>query len=80
MERAIQIYAVVNFAIIGLSHALRPRAWAQGAKALVYFAFPAFGLRRMRMPTYERANPFVAAGGIFVLLAALLGFHVASTS
>ena len=27
MERAIQIYAVINFAIIGLSHALRPRAW-----------------------------------------------------
>lgn len=27
MERAIQIYAVINFTVIGLSHALRPRAW-----------------------------------------------------
>jgi hypothetical protein len=27
MERAIQIYAIINFIVIGLSHALRPRAW-----------------------------------------------------
>ena len=33
MERAVQIYAVVNFAVIGGSHALRPREW------LDFFAF-----------------------------------------
>lgn len=27
MERAIQIFAVINFLIIGLSHVARPRAW-----------------------------------------------------
>jgi hypothetical protein len=28
MERAVQIYAIVNFVVIGVSHVLRPRAWA----------------------------------------------------
>jgi hypothetical protein len=27
MERAVEVYAIVNFVVIGLSHALRPRAW-----------------------------------------------------
>ena len=27
MERAVQVYAIVNFTIIGVSHLLRPRAW-----------------------------------------------------
>jgi hypothetical protein len=29
MERAVQIYAVVNFAVIGLSHVARPRVWVE---------------------------------------------------
>jgi len=27
MERAVQIYAILNFTIIGVSHIVRPRAW-----------------------------------------------------
>ena len=27
MERAVQIYAIINFTVIGISHVLRPRAW-----------------------------------------------------
>ena len=27
MERAVQIFAAVNFTVIGVSHVLRPRAW-----------------------------------------------------
>ena len=27
MERAVEVYALVNFLVIGLSHLLRPRAW-----------------------------------------------------
>ena len=128
MERAIQIYAIINFAVIGISHVLQPRAWvdffvflrergeagvfataflslifgsiivafhnvwsgiplvltlvgwAQVLKALIYFAFPAFGLRRLQIPTYERARVFVPAGVAFLVLAALLGYHVWSTS
>lgn len=124
MESAIQIFAIVNFVVIGLSHALRPKVWAdffailvkqgeagvfaaaflslsfgslivafhnvwtgiplvltllgwaQVAKALIYFAFPAFGLRKMQIPTGERAHLFVAPGLAFLGLAALLGYHL----
>ncbi len=27
MERAVEIYAIINFTVIGISHVLRPRAW-----------------------------------------------------
>ena len=27
MERAIQIFAIINFAVIGISHVVRPRVW-----------------------------------------------------
>ena len=128
MERAIQIYAIINFVVIGLSHALRPRAWvdffvflrergeagvfasaflslifgsiivafhnvwsgiplvltllgwAQVLKALIYFAFPAYGLRKLQVPSSERAWVFVPPGILFLALAALLGYHVWSTS
>jgi hypothetical protein len=128
MERAIQIYAILNFAIIGLSHAIRPKAWvaffaylrergeagvfataflsllfgslvvafhnvwsgipivltligwAQVVKATLYFVFPAFGLRKLQIPSPERANMFVAPGIAFLALAALLAYHVWTTS
>jgi hypothetical protein len=124
MERAIQIYAIINFVVIGLSHALRPRVWveffaflkergeagvfaaaflslifgsiivafhnvwtgipviltvlgwAQVAKALLYFTFPAFGFRKLQIPSPERAHLFVYPGLVFLLLAALLSYHV----
>jgi hypothetical protein len=127
MERAIQIYAIINFVAIGISHVLRPRAWvdffvflrergeagvfaaaflslmfgsiivafhnvwsgiplvltllgwSQVVKALVYFAFPAFGLRKLQIPSYDRAGMFVIPGVLFLILAALLGYHVWST-
>lgn len=126
MERAIQIYAIINFAVIGLSHAIRPKAWvaffvylrergeagvfataflsllfgsivvafhnvwsgipivltligwAQVIKATLYFVFPAFGLRKLQIPSAERANLFVVPGILFLALAALLGYHVVS--
>ena len=28
MERAVEVFAVIHFAIVGLSHLIRPRAWA----------------------------------------------------
>ena len=127
MERAIQIYAIINFVVIGLSHALRPRAWvdffvflrergeagvfasaflslifgsiivafhnvwsgiplvltllgwAQVLKALIYFAFPAYGFRKLQTISPERAWVFVPPGILFLALAALLGYHVWST-
>jgi hypothetical protein len=128
MERAIQIYAIINFAVIGISHTFQPRAWvdffvwlrergeagvfataflslmfgsivvafhnvwsgipivltivgwSQVIKALIYFTFPAFGLRKLQIPSHDRANVFVLPGILFMVLAAVLGYHVWSTS
>ena len=128
MERAVQIYAIINLTVIGMSHVVRPRVWvdffvflrergeagvfvvallnlifgsiivafhnvwsgiplvltvlgwANVVKALIYFVFPAFGLRRFQFLSHERAY-LVAGGGIlFLLLAAVLGYHVWSTA
>jgi len=124
MERAIQVYAVVQLSILGLSHVVAPRAWvtfftylrergeagvfataflsllfgslvvafhnvwtgipvlltllgwAQVAKALIYFTFPAFGLRKLHIPTEERAGMFIVPGLVFLALAAALGYHL----
>jgi hypothetical protein len=128
VERAIEIYAIINMTIIGLSHALAPRAWLrfftvlrQGGeagvfataflnlvfgsiivsfhnvwtgiplaltlfgwinvlKALLYFAFPAWGLRKIGIPNEERVNIFVLPGLAFVAFAAVLTYHVVTTS
>ena len=128
MERAVEVFAIVQLGIIGLSHAFQPRAWvdffvllrerghagvfataflslvfgsivvafhnvwsgipavltvygwSQVLKALIYFVFPSYGLRKLQIPSYERAHLFVYPGIVFVLLAALLGYHLATTA
>lgn len=52
MERAVQIFAAVNFLVIGLSHMLQPRAWveffillrAKGRPGAFFNAFLSLGL------------------------------------
>ena len=128
MERVIQIYAIINLTVIGISHVVRPRVWvdffvilrergeagvfavallnlifgsiivafhnvwsgiplvltvlgwANVAKALIYFVFPAAGLRRLRFLSHERANLVVGGGILFLVLAGVLGYHVWSTA
>jgi hypothetical protein len=128
MEHAVQIYAIINLTVIGISHVARPRAWVDlfvflrergeagvfaivllnlifgsiivafhnvwsgiplvltvlgwvnVAKALLYFTFPAFGLRRLRLLSHERANLVVGGGILFLLLAGVLGYHVWRTA
>ena len=127
MERAIEVFAVINFLVIGLSHLVQPRVWveffvlvrSQGypgvfanamlslmvgsiivafhnvwtgiplvltllgwanvIKALLYFAFPAWGLRKIGIPTEARAHLFVLPGLGFIALAGLLLYHVTTT-
>ncbi len=126
MERAVQIFAIVNFVIIGLSHAFQPHAWvdffihlrergktgvfaaaflslmfgsivvafhnvwtglpvvltvlgwAQVLKALIYFVFPSFGLSKLQIPSHERVYQFVIPGVVFLILAGLLIYHLAT--
>ncbi|HEV2852040.1 MAG TPA: hypothetical protein VHC97_04475 [Thermoanaerobaculia bacterium] len=121
MEASVQLFAAINFLVVGISHILAPRAWAnffdllrqkgepgvfvvgfmslffgsiiaafhnvwsglpvvltvigwaQVLKALIYFAFPSFGLRRLGTVPPERARLFVY-GGFFSL--ALAGFFI----
>ena len=128
MHRAVEIYAIINFTIIGVSHVLRPRVWvdffvflrergeagvfaiaipnlvfgsiivafhnewsgipivltivgwANVVKAAIYLTFPAIGLRRFRCLSYERANLIVGGGIFFLLMAALLAYHVWATA
>ena len=54
--------------------------WANVVKALIYFAFPAFALRKLQFVSQERVNMIVVAGILFLLLAALLGYHVWATA
>lgn len=124
VERAVQVFAIANFLVIGLSHVVRPRVWvdffawlrergeagafanaflslifgsivvafhnvwtgiplvltlvgwAQVLKALVYFTFPAWGLRKMRIPSAEKPGLFVYPGVALLVLAGLLGYHL----
>ena len=128
MEHALQIYAIINLTLIGMSHVVRPRAWvdffvflrergeagvfavailnlifgsiivafhnvwsgipvvltllgwANVVKALLYFVFPAIGLRKLQSLSHERANLIVVGGILFLLLAGVLGSHVWSTA
>ena len=128
MEHAVQIYAIINLTVIGISHVVRPRVWvdffvflrergeagvfavailnlifgsiivafhnvwsglplvltvlglANVIKALIYLVFPVVGLRRLQFLSHERANLVVVGGIVFLLVAALLGYHVWSTA
>ena len=127
IEASVQLFAAINFFVIGLSHVFAPRAWAgffdllrqkgepgvfavaflslvfgslvaafhnvwsglpavltvvgwgQLIKALVYFVFPSFGLRRIAMASPERAQLFVY-GGFFSLALAGLFLYLFATS
>ena len=127
MQAAVELFAIINFLVIGISHALAPRAWAsffelvrqkgepgvfavaflslsfgsiivafhnvwsglpavltilgwaQVLKALIYFAFPSFGLRRMAMASPERAHLFLYGGLVSIVLAGLFIYHLATS-
>jgi hypothetical protein len=128
MERAVQLYAIVNLTVIGISHLLRPRVWVEFflylrergeagvfaigllnlifgtiivgfhnvwsgipllltvvgwvsvAKALCYLSFPAPVLLKLQRLTPERANLVSVGGILFLLLAAVLGYHLWQTA
>jgi hypothetical protein len=50
--------------------------WAQLLKALIYFCFPEFGLKRIAFVKPDRAHLYSVAGVVSLGIAALLGFHL----
>ena len=126
MEQAIQVFAIINLAVVGLSHIVQPRVWAeffvglrekgragvfvaafmslyfgslivafhnvwqgipivltilgwaQVLKGLAYFTVPSYGLKKLDFVSIERARMFIAPGIALVIIAGLLGFHLAT--
>ena len=122
MERGIEIFAAVQFLVIGLSPLLQPRAWveffiwlrgkghtgvfangflsltfgsfvvafhnvwtglamvltiigwAQVIKAFTSFVVPQLSMRSLQRVSLDRANEFVYAGAVFLVLSALMGY------
>ena len=57
----------------GLPLVLTLLGWAQVLKGLIYFTFPAYGLKKLEMVSLERSRMFVAAGiGLLVLAQMIL--------
>lgn len=56
----------------GWAMALTILGWAQVLKALLYFTYPALGLRMMARVSIERSRDFVIAGFGLLALAALI--------
>jgi hypothetical protein len=127
MERAVQIFAIVQLGVIALSHILQPHAWvdffvylrergragvfataflsltfgsivvafhnvwsglplvltllgwAQVLKATIYFLFPGFGLRKLHIPSHERARLFIYPSVLLLAVAGLLAYHLATS-
>ena len=127
MQRAVEVYAIVNLLVIGLSHVLQPHAWvdffvylrergkagvfaiaflslifgslivafhnvwsglplvltvlgwAQVTKATIYFVFPGFGLRKLQIPSHDKAHYFVYPSLLLFAIAGLLIYHLATT-
>ena len=128
MERAVLLFAVIQFAVIGISHTLQPRSWvrfflllhekghagvfataflslwfgsiivafhpvwsgipavvtaigwAQVLKGFLYFVFPDLGLRKIGSVSEDKTSGFVAAGVVFLFIAVLVAYHLASTN
>lgn len=59
----------------GIPAVLTVVGWAQVAKGLLYFTWPAFGLRQLGRVPEERARLFIPGGLLLLGLAALLGYH-----
>ncbi len=50
--------------------------WAQVVKALIYFAFPAVGMKGLRRIHAERSGSYVVAGAVLLALAAAIAYHL----
>lgn len=64
---------------LGIPLLLTLLGWAQVLKGFVYFLFPGWGLRRLRMVTLERARIFIYPGVLLTMIAGLLIYHLATT-
>ncbi len=127
LERAVEVFVLINFAVIGISHVVAPRAWgeyfqrlhakgesgvfdyaficlsfgsivaalhpvwrglplvvtlfgwAQVTKGALYFVFPGFGLKQLKRVGPETSHLFRWPCAVFIMLAALLGWHLLRT-
>jgi len=69
------IVAAFHHVWSGIPLVLTLLGWAQVTKALIYFCFPQYGLKKLRWVSVERARVFVYAGLVLLALAGLLTWH-----
>jgi len=62
----------------GIPLVLTLLGWAQVLKALIYFSFPQFGLRKLQLVSLERAWMFIYAGAGLLALTGLFTYHLVS--
>ena len=60
----------------GIPIVLTLLGWAQILKALLYFVWPAYGLRKLQLVSHERARLFAIPGVAFLAVAGLLLYHL----
>lgn len=53
--------------------------WVNVAKALFYFTYPTFALRKLHSLSQEKSYVIVGGGTMFLLVAGLLGYHALNT-
>ena len=63
----------------GIPLVLTLLGWAQVLKALIYFAFPQFGLKQLQRVSVEGASMFIYPGVGFVALTGLFAYHLITT-
>ncbi|MEM7626502.1 MAG: hypothetical protein AAF333_12980 [Planctomycetota bacterium] len=62
----------------GIPVVLTLLGWAQVLKALIYFTWPSYGLKKLQLVSEERAHLLVILGVAFVAVAALLLYNLAA--
>ena len=60
----------------GIPLVLTLLGWSQVLKALIYFSFPGFGMRRLGLVSRERSRMFMIPGAVLLGIAGLLLLHI----
>lgn len=64
----------------GLPTILTLLGWSQVLKAMIYFAFPSYGLRKLHLVSIERSRIFIFPGILLTTIAGILAYHLTFNS
>ncbi len=64
----------------GLPAILTLLGWSQVLKAIIYFSFPSYGLRKLQLVSVERSRLFIFPGILLTAIAGILAYHLTFSS